>query len=271
MHRSLRMLWHVTIAALILTGMPNGVEAGLQVGPSRVVLEGRPGQSLKGSFAVRNDGEIPLRVDVEPEDWAGGMHGERAAPNWISVRPSQFTIKPGQERKVRYKIRVPKGASGELRTQVFFTTHTEGSVGLRSRLGVIIYVAIEGSVLIEGDVTAVKLFYKASTPEIARPDRFEIVINIQNLGTVHVVPRGRAVIRTMKGRLVAKIDLPSGWGLLPNEQDAYHAIGHGVHLRPGRYLLELTTIFGEDLGHSIPVLRAYEFVLTEDWQIQLLE
>jgi len=252
-------------------------EAGLSVSPSRTVLQGKPNKTLTGYFTLTNNGEHPLEVRVEPEDWAGGIGGGRGPVSWLKVQPTALTLRPGKTSRVKFTARIPKDASGELRAQVFFTTEQvpdasggDGAMSLRSRLGAIFYVVAEGTERIDGAITKVQAFYAPSTPGIARPDRLEVVMGIHNRSNTHVVPDGRVDIRNDKGEIVETVPLQSGWGLLPNEEDTYRAIKHGVHLKPGRYALEITISIGGDLRHPVTMTKTIEAVVDDAGTLRLL-
>lgn len=250
--------------------MATTVDAALSVSPTRVVLQAAPAETQTGFFVVENTGDDPIDVSVEPEDWSGGMQGDRASVQWLTVRPKRLTLRPRKSVRVKYTIHVPNDASGELRAQVFFTTERSGgSIPMRSRLGTIIYVGIEETEHIEGEIRKVDASYTASTPGIAKPDRLDVAIQIRNRGNVHIVPEGRVVIRDAEGRTVATVLLQPGWGLLPHEEELYHAIGQGVYLSAGRYTVDVTILCGGDLHHPIPSTRAFEAVVTDTGTLQL--
>ena len=263
------------ISLLVLLGVSLGhwatgplghssVEAALTVEPVRIVLRAKPAQSLAGVFTVENAGQTPVHVLVEPEDWSGGVSGPRQQVDWLTVKPAALTLGPGRRSKVKYRIRVPRDASGELRVQVFFTTEESGAnqVKARSRLGTIIYVAIRGTEEVRAEIADMTWTYTASTPGIAKPDRFEVVTAIANHGNVHVVPEGWILLEDGDGQTLHRLTLESGWGLLPAEQETYRAVGSGVYLKPGHYQLEAHVIVGNDLGQSVTLTKRLELSLS---------
>ena len=155
-----RLLFCTLLACHVLLVTCHAVaEAGLNVSPTRTVLQGKPNKTLTGYYTLTNEGDAPLQVSVEPEDWAGGIGGGRGPVPWLQVKPTKLTLRPGKPSRVKFTVRIPKDASGELRAQVFFTTieagkasDGKGAVSLRSRLGTIIYVVAEGTERIEGDI-----------------------------------------------------------------------------------------------------------------------
>ena len=68
---------------------------------------------------------------------------------------------------------------------------------------------------------------------------------------------------------VATLLLPAGWGLLPNEEDGYHAIGHAIYLKPGPYTLDLELHCGHDVLHPITFTKRVEVVLDHHHRIHL--
>ncbi len=253
-----------SVVAICLLGWATSADAQLSVTPGRTVLRARPGQARTGSFLVSNLSDQVMRVSVEPEDWSGGATGGRGNVSWMKVRPKRLKLKPGRTAKVRYKVRVPKDATGELSIQVFFTTEQEGAPGqmaVRSRLGTIVYLAVEGTEEVGAEVLRVKSFYTA--PEGGPRDRLEITLDIANRGNVHVVPAGDVRVVDGEGRTRYRMPIRSGWGLLPREQDTYRAIRRGVRLEPGAYTLQITVRCGEDLGQPVRVELEELLVITE--------
>lgn len=248
--------------------------AGLTVSPIRVVVPAKPKQTASGFFDLENKGQEPIAIEVQAEDWAAGATGGRSQVPWLAVKPDRFTLKPGARMKVKYTIRVPKDATvGELRAQVFFTTSDAdapaGFVGMRSRLGAIIYVPIEGTATLGAEITQIDAAYSASTPGVAQPDRFDVALGILNRSNIHIIPEGDILIRSEAGQVVSRITLPRGWGLLPGEQDTYRAVGSAVHLKPGRYTLSAVITYGQDVGRKATMERATGFEIGKDGTLTL--
>ena len=261
--------------ALVLCGFSLFIappaNAALSVSPTRIVHQGTPRQTLHGQFAIENHGEDVLEVSVQPEDWARGLSGPRGPVPWLTVRPTHVTLKPGKRARVNYTIRIPNDASGELRSQIFFTTGGAGTMSPRTRLGTIIYVGIKGTEQVEAAIGKVDAFYTVETPGAEQPDRLDIAMRIHNRSNVHIVPEGEVLIRDAQGRQVASVLMPAGWGLLPHEEDLYHAIGHGIFLQPGRYTLDIRVRCGHDLEHPILMTKTLESTLGPKGQLKLIE
>ena len=269
MSRRLALSCLLVIAAV--AGGGRSAQAALAVSPTRVVIEGKAGSVSTGFFSLTNRGDADIEVTVEPEDWTQGVRGVRRAADWVSVQPKRLKLRPGKSARVKYRIRVPKEASGELRAQLFFTTETRtGSIPMRSRLGTVIYVGVEGTEHIEAAVTRWSVSYTSGTPGAARPDRLDVVVGIQNRGNAHIVPSGRILVDDEEGRRVATASWREGWGLLPKEEDVYHAGEPGVHVKPGRYTMTLVVTVGGDLRKPATITERRSALLDERWQFELL-
>ncbi len=259
----------VVLACLLAAGP---AEAGLTVSPLRIVLPSKPKQTHSGIFEVQNTGSATLKVLVEPVDWTGGVSGDRAKVDWMTVHPSEFSLTPGQRAQVEYRVRVPKKAKGELRAQVFFSMMSDGASGavdVTSRLGAVVYVPIKGSEEIDFEITKIDAAYSASTPGVAQPDRLDVAIRIRNHSNIHIIPGGDLLIHDTRGRVVARVPIAKGWGLLPHEGDTYRVVAPGLHLKPGRYTLGAVIRCGEDVGHESVVERAVGLKIAEDGSLQL--
>ena len=267
----LRRRWRVLLAGLgVLISLADRAEA-LSVSPSRVVLRAKPKQTQVVFFTVQNEGGVPVEVRVEPEDWAQGIASARGQTAWLTVQPTRVLLKPGNASRVKCTVRTPQEASGELRAQLFFTTETgAGSSTMRSRLGAILYVAIQGTERLDAAITRVSAHYTPSTPGVERPDRLDVMLAIHNRSNAHIIPGGQVTVRDEAGQKVATVPLQKGWGLLPNEEDAYHAIGPGIYLKPGRYTLDIRVEYGEDLQQPMAVTKTVPVTINAQGQLQLL-
>lgn len=267
----MRRAGFLLVGAAVCGVLAGQAEAGVSVSPSRVVIRGKPGQKLAGEFHVKNAGHEPITVTVEPEDWTDGAKGARGSVSWLTVKPTQFELARGKSRKVKYTVRVPEETQGEVRAQVFFTSMITGAQGMRSRLGAILYVSLKGTERVEAAIGAVEVRYTAATPGIHKPDRLDVAVRIQNRSNVHIIPEGKAVFKDADGRVAATALLPRGWGLLPQEEDLYHAIVTGVYMRPGRYTLEIAIRCGDDVQQPIALEKTLPATLSPQYEWTLEE
>lgn len=257
-----RAIW-LSLVSLYFLSLPLA-EAALSVAPSRVVLKLKAGERETGFYTVQNRGDAKLSVKVQPVDWSYGIHGKRETVEWFTVDPKEFVLKPGEEAKVRYRVKTSKSDEGENRTQVFFISEPIGGESpLVTRLGTIVYVAIDGTERLEASITDVRVDSLNGVEEVEKPDKLRFHIDILNLGNAHVVPEGRVVIYDDEENRVEHIKLTGGWGLLPQETHTYQALKSGVYLKPGNYTAKIFIFYGGDLNRQREIETSVHFKVDE--------
>ena len=144
---------YLLLAVFFLNSFPFLVHAGIGVKPTVTELSLSPGKKKAGIFTVLNDGEETVKVKVELEDWRR-REEEVRVDSWLKIKPREFKLAPGKVRKVKYKIKVPEEAEGEMVAMVFFGSLAPagGGVGIKTRFGVSIYVGIKGTEVIEANI-----------------------------------------------------------------------------------------------------------------------
>lgn len=224
---------------LLSLGLPFPADAGIQVTPTVVQLNLPRGEEDSDFFSVLNDTDKLVSVEVELEELLKSqISGEDiTVDSWLEVEPKKFDINPGETKKVGYKVKVPPGREGELRAQAFFATEGTpiGGVGIKSRFGVAIYVAIEGTEVVEAEITDISI--SELSPELDKnfAGGIKVGVTVQNKGNVHLRPRGRVKIKNEKGEMVKELTLPYGYPIMPQTSHTYYAFGENVELSSGRY------------------------------------
>jgi P pilus assembly chaperone PapD len=115
MHKALFPL--AVAAGVLASANPARADMSLDVSPVRVQIRVQPGQEYTNAIRVLNSGEEDVRLRAYVEDWyldeagtpifrpAGTL--DRTASLWVDAAPSDFLLKPGQTKFVRYTIKVP--------------------------------------------------------------------------------------------------------------------------------------------------------------------
>lgn len=95
-------------------------DMGVSVSPSSMHLNIRPGTSVTKEIKVKNDTKKPYRFNIGFNDFEMNTQGKPIAPQpnnckyclskYISVSPSYFELKPGEEVKVKLIIAIPDSA-----------------------------------------------------------------------------------------------------------------------------------------------------------------
>ena len=116
-----------TIKALFLLALlafPIGkVIAGLSITPAFIRLD-KTMQGKKYIIPVSVTNQSPkktehFKVAVEgPQNSINGLPA-RQVISWTTVKPSKFSIQPGETRKIKMSVKVPKGYTGDYRVCTF--------------------------------------------------------------------------------------------------------------------------------------------------------
>lgn len=128
---------------------------GLQVKPSRFILQIKPGQQDGGAIVVSNPSRDVLKCVAIVKDWdlnatgnlttalAGTMN--TSIGSWLKFNPRQFSIQPNGHQVVRFSILVPKNAKPGERRGIIFFSPSIGNTGMsvKTEVGVTVYVAVE--------------------------------------------------------------------------------------------------------------------------------
>ncbi|GAH48613.1 unnamed protein product, partial [marine sediment metagenome] len=116
-----RYLFMLFILALIIN-FPSHAFADIAVSRLIFDLKVPSGQRYTGSFLVTNTGKEPESIKVYLGDWNRKPNGENcffkagALPQslcrWIDFSPTEFDLKPGEVKEVKFTINVPERTKG---------------------------------------------------------------------------------------------------------------------------------------------------------------
>lgn len=193
-----------------------------------------PGQSAEMSFQIRNDFNYPQTYYFNAANM--NLYGEEGGANfdeqiagtedlasWIEFENNQLGMKPGELKDFDFKINVPDYAEpGGHYAAIFVSTKPgevdQSGVGIRAKTGVLLFVTVSGDIIEELSVEEFSLEKKFYT----RPP-VDFVLRLKNTGTVHHVPNGNIVLKSMLGREKALVDAnPKRSYILPDSIRKYH-------------------------------------------------
>ena len=207
--------------------------AGIGVEPTVVEKCVSQGGKVKGIFTVVNDGDESVQVVVQPENWPRKREAVDIS-SWLEIKPEEFELGPKGRKKVKYKVRVPKEAEGELMSMVFFATTAPAgrAVNIRTRFGVALYVTVKGTEVLEGEVSDLKV--EKTTSEEKR-EKFHFAALVENGGNVHFRPRGKVIIENGEGKKLDEVEMQYGWPVFPDNKQLYRANWQPEEILPGTY------------------------------------
>lgn len=216
-----------------LTG--SGVDQGdFVVGPGKVEVEVRPGQSVTKIVTLTNRISNDRTFEIVVEDISAGADGasvkllgaERGPytlRDYISIPGDRLTLGLGERAQIPITISIPENADpGGKYGSVFFTTvRDEGTDSdgtepatrspIIARLGILFFVTVPGDIKREGETVDLSLVGKRWWYEEG-PIRFGI--SYENRGSVHLNPYGEVRITNMFGEEVGYQELDP-WFVLP--------------------------------------------------------
>lgn len=175
----------------IWTALSFGEAYAFSVAPPRVEIVLLPGGVYEDAFTVTNTQEETILLDVGLEDRSVGAaktgRGQQSL-EWLKIHSKTLEIAPGKSGAVNYTITVPKGARGERLARISFTKAPlpgKTMLGVQSVMTFSIYVIIEGTEVIEGDISGIYIF---------KTDPLEVRVTMQNSGNIHIRPGGEVIL-----------------------------------------------------------------------------
>ena len=205
---------------LILANKANAqTERGFSISPLTFELTANPGDILTNKLKVYNPTDTIIGIKMEVEDFTvAGETGEvRIQPAetetyslaaWITTEPTEFTLEPREQKFVDFTINVPENAEpgGHYGSVLATTTGIIGDEIIGSsvvqKVGNLVLLTVSGEVKEE---LIVKDF---SSPSFLEYGPVNFIMRFENLGTVHVRPKGFIAITNWRDKKVIDIPFP---------------------------------------------------------------
>lgn len=214
-----------------LSGVVN--QGDFVVGPGRVEIEVKPGQTVTQMISIANRISDDRTFMLEVEDVAGSQNAERAVSflgkedgpytikNLVSFKESSFKLNLGERARVPVTISVPADAEpgGYYGGVLVSTVQDKGDEGgegtarspIVARIGTLFFITVPGDITREGQSKELTLTDKKFWYEKG-PINFALLY--ENTGSVHVNPYGELRIRNIFNEEVAFVELEP-WFVLP--------------------------------------------------------
>ncbi|MBI4280886.1 hypothetical protein HY628_01675 [Candidatus Uhrbacteria bacterium] len=188
----------------------------LTVSPPLMEMEVDPGQVIQRSVRVYNETSEPLVIRFEINalafDEARGvpipsLSSEDASAEWLSWMDSvaPITLAPGVWQDVPLTVRAPStaepGTKGMLVLLTSLKPESAGMVNILGKTGVAVTVTVSGEVREAGKIVD----FRVSGMKTSRTSWFDsqpkqFVAQLQNQGSVSVIPSGTLTVRNWWGR-----------------------------------------------------------------------
>lgn len=204
---------------LIITGQASA-QSGLSISPVTFELTANPGDVLTNKLRIYNPSDSTIAVEMEAEDFtARGELGEvlvvpeteirtYSLAKWITVEPKFLVIEPRQQKFLDFTITVPEDAEpGGKYGSVLATI--KGVMGeeitgatIAQKVGTLVLLTVSGDVK---EQIGVKEF---SVPNFSEKGPVNFTIRFENIGTVHVRPKGFVSINNWRNEKVIDLEFP---------------------------------------------------------------
>ncbi|MBI2984858.1 MAG: hypothetical protein HYY50_04515 [Candidatus Kerfeldbacteria bacterium] len=178
----------------------------------------QPGQTVKTSIKLYNEEDRAYALFSSVSNFTA--YGEEGEPTfdfaeqrsdlagWIDVGAGPYTLKPGDRIEVPIEINVPPEAEpGGHYASVFFGTEPSpkqeggGQVAVRSLVGTLIILRVEGQVQESGSILEFKPTGSKSKSRLP----VDLLLRIRNDGNVHFRPKGTVIVRNIFGGESARL------------------------------------------------------------------
>lgn len=201
--------------------------AALTISPPTFEVMAKPGEVKTLSIRVINDQSAVVTLFTSTANFKA--QGETGQPDflfdvqtvdlasWIKPEKANLTLQPDESAFMPFTITVPANAEpGGHYAGLFFGTGAPqadaGQVGVESKLGALIIVSVEGNIRESAQIK--ELAVEQGQKRSHLPVDFRL--RIENIGNVHVRPKGFLTIRNMFGGVAATLSVnPKEGAALP--------------------------------------------------------
>jgi hypothetical protein len=183
----------------------------ISVSPSLFELKIPPGKTFTDSVRVVNVTDATTDIIVYLSDFDLSEEGkirfydagttEFSLKDHVRVNPTSFTLEPGEEKWVRFSLRMPANQVGEAQGIIFFQTvprkvksPTGRRVLVAARIGSTVYAAMKPTINMSADIVNI-LFRRGN-----EPGTLEYTAIVHNDGNTHIRPKGKLTLFDPSGK-----------------------------------------------------------------------
>ncbi|TSC91945.1 MAG: hypothetical protein CEN90_60 [Parcubacteria group bacterium Licking1014_17] len=179
---------------MLSLGFVWAIGVGISISPLKYKYSVDPGTVIDDVINVGNPNAGDLRVKVEFQDFMvtegnnikwipNDIENPHKMVDWIDIDTEPFTVAPGKQVAVPFKINVPKNATpGGKYAAIFFSEADKGGgnlLGAIARVGSLIIMNVNGDVKQTGQLV------DFTGPTIAWSGPVNFVLSMMNVGTTH--------------------------------------------------------------------------------------
>lgn len=253
-------LLFVVVFSFFVIRIPAVFAEGIKITPNRIEAVIDPGETIQKSIKIYNNSnqERILYLALKDFKTKGNVgqveisKGESMLDSWIDMPGSGIKFAPHEEKKISFTINVPEnaGPGGHYGAILIGGSPQDGSVSSSGDKGAIVSINHQITSLllfhVTGDVvesanvkefSVDKFFYNT-------PAEVNFLSKIENIGNVHVKPRGMIQIKNMAGEKVDTIIVnKTGGNVLPSNIREFSNVWN-KKFAFGKYTAELILTYG---------------------------
>lgn len=194
----------------------------ITVTPTKLSVDLMPGQEKSGEYTVINSGNQTINLKVYPSPYKiDDQNGKYEAlyetewsrallAKWISYEETEFSLKPDEEKVVKFRVAVPAdvpagGQYAMLMTEIQPSKAAEENATIltKKRIGLNLLGHVTGQTRFAGDITNLGAnFWQNTTPLTA-------IATAKNSGNIDFAVNSEMIVRDLFGKEVYKTDVTS--------------------------------------------------------------
>lgn len=222
-------------------------------------------------LSLSNQGTSPLEVRVSVHDFALDPNGvsqlvqsDEKAHYWaghVKLDSTYFKVEPGEGHTIRAIVNVPRGKLGGGYFAVVFYSRPEtvkkqkprsGGVVLGAQLATLFIGEISRTGSRRGQIISAEV----NTGPYSAENPLSVRIMLENTGTTHIKVKGSISLRNEQGKVIDRINLESGSGLImPDGRRYFKGFWPRVHKFPNeKVIADIRFLFsGGNIRKSLPL------------------
>jgi hypothetical protein len=221
-------------------------DASFDIRPKSLEIKSPAGSMRSAFFSVANITEEPIKVTLSLKDIKYNLDGEAvikekgstpySSSDWITLENTEYIIRPRLSQTIPVRVKVPDGTQPGGR-------YSQVVVEVVDKAGRLQKDFVEVAVIVPGKVEPaleIKRFERMKEDKGTK----EFVVDVKNSSAIHLMPKGRVVIRDMHGNEVEQIELElKGRAILP-QTDGRMTGEPRRRLIPGEYTANVEIDYG---------------------------
>lgn len=279
----------VFVFSLISPGLVSAQGEGIKISPVRIEDMADPGQVLHRTIKVTNDSDSAKTLYAYIRDFkadgeegaaklmAPGTGDETSLAFWIKTDMDGTDFGPHEEKEIPFTIEIPATIGpGGYYGAIVFGTQAPKIQGEGAERGAAIAIAQQTGALIllqvAGDAKEEASFREFTTDKefYSTPFDVKFLARIENLGNVHLKPRGTITIKNMFGKDSSIVQVNDrGVNILPKSIRRFETSWKG-DFAVGRYKAVIALSYGtavSDGGQGMQSLVQEKYFWIFPWKI----